>query len=218
MKKNKDILIDSILFKNINEEQINEILKLGTFNIKEYQKDEYIYYKEDTVKKFGILLSGKASIIKEDYWGNKNIVTNINKGDLFAEIFSILDDEPLNVSVVSTENSSILFININNILNSKQNTEAINIFTKNILKIISKKTLMLNKKIEYLSKRNLRDKILSFLSDQAQLNGVKSFHIPLDRQQMADFLAVDRSALSRELSNLKKEGLIKYNKNHFTLI
>ena len=218
MKKNTDVLTDSILFKNINEEQIIEILKLGTFNIKEYEKDEYIYYKEDTVKKFGILLSGKASIIKEDYWGNKNIVTNINKGDLFAEIFSILNDEPLNVSVVSTENSSILFININNILNSKQNTEAINIFTKNILKIISKKTLMLNKKIEYLSKRNLRDKILSFLSDQAQLNGDKSFHIPFDRQQMADFLAVDRSALSRELSNLKKEGLIKYNKNHFTLI
>ncbi|WP_294464987.1 Crp/Fnr family transcriptional regulator [uncultured Anaerofustis sp.] len=217
MKKYINVLTGSILFKNIKEEQINEILKLGDFNIKEYDKNEYIYHKEDTVKKFGILLSGKASIIKEDYWGNKNIVANINKGDLFAEIFSILYEEPLNVSVVSTENSRILFINISNILNSNKSSEAINIFTKNILRIISKKTLILNKKIEYLSKRNLRDKILSFLSDQAQLNGNKSFYIPFDRQQMADFLATDRSALSRELSNIQKEGLIEYNKNHFIL-
>ena len=209
MKKYINVLTGSILFKNIKEEQINEILKLGDFNIKEYDKNEYIYHKEDTVKKFGILLSGKASIIKEDYWGNK--------GDLFAEIFSILYEEPLNVSVVSTENSRILFINISNILNSNKSSEAINIFTKNILRIISKKTLILNKKIEYLSKRNLRDKILSFLSDQAQLNGNKSFYIPFDRQQMADFLATDRSALSRELSNIQKEGLIEYNKNHFIL-
>ena len=217
MKKYLNFLTSLSLFKNINEEETAKISKLGDFNINEYEKDEYIYHRGDTVKKMGIILSGEILILKEDYWGNQNIVANLTKGNLFAEIFSIIKNETLNVSVVPNTKAKILFININKILNEKKQTKETIIFTQNLLRIISRKTLMLNKKIEYLSKRNIKEKILSFLSDQSQLKGSKSFYISFNRQQMADFLAVDRSALSRELAKIQKEGLIEYNKNHFIL-
>lgn len=200
------------LFDNIQEKEINEIIDQSY--IKSYQKNEYILKAGDFTSNTGIILKGEISVISEDFWGNKNIISTLSKGNIFAEIFSLKNNIPLNVSVVSNEDSTILFINVNEIINKTRNF----IFIKNLMNIISTKTLMLNRKNELLSKRTIREKVMTFLSQQAISANNNSFKIPFSREEMADFLAVDRSALSRELSKMKKEGIIAYNKNNFTLI
>lgn len=200
------------LFDNIQEKEINEIINQSY--IKSYQKDEFILKAGDFIFNTGIILKGEISVISEDFWGNKNIISTLSEGNIFAEIFSLKNNIPLNVSVVSNEDSTILFINVNEIINKTRNF----IFIKNLMNIISTKTLMLNRKNELLSKRTIREKVMTFLSQQAISANNNSFKIPFSREEMADFLAVDRSALSRELSKMKKEGIIAYNKNNFTLI
>lgn len=200
------------LFDNIQEKEINEIINQSY--IKSYQKDEFILKAGDFIFNTGIILKGEISVISEDFWGNKNIISTLSEGNIFAEIFSLKNNIPLNVSVVSNEDSTILFINVNEIINKTRNF----IFIKNLMNIISTKTLMLNRKNELLSKRTIREKVMTFLSQQAISANNNSFKIPFSREEMADFLAVDRSALSRELSKMKKEGIITYNKNNFTLI
>ena len=200
------------LFDNIQEKEINEIINQSY--IKSYQKDEFILKAGDFIFNTGIILKGEISIISEDFWGNKNIISTLSEGNIFAEIFSLKNNIPLNVSVISNEDSTILFINVNEIINKTRNF----IFIKNLMNIISTKTLMLNRKNELLSKRTIREKVMTFLSQQAISANNNSFKIPFSREEMANFLAVDRSALSRELSKMKKEGIITYNKNNFTLI
>lgn len=200
------------LFNNVKEKEINEIIDQSY--IKSYQKDEYILKAGDFIFNTGIILKGEISVISEDFWGNKNIISTLSEGNVFAEIFSLKNNIPLNVSVVSNEDSTILFINVNEIINKTRNF----VFIKNLMNIISTKTLMLNRKNELLSKRTIREKVMTFLSQQAISANNNSFKIPFSREEMADFLAVDRSALSRELSKMKKEGIIAYNKNNFTLI
>ncbi|MGO5359423.1 Crp/Fnr family transcriptional regulator [Anaerofustis sp. LCP19S3_F7] len=200
------------LFNNVQEKEINEIIDQSY--IKSYQKNEYILKAGDFIFNTGIILKGEISIISEDFWGNKNIISTLSEGNIFAEIFSLKNNIPLNVSVVSNEDSTILFINVNEIINKTRNF----VFIKNLMNIISTKTLMLNRKNELLSKRTIREKVMTFLSQQAISANNNSFKIPFSREEMANFLAVDRSALSRELSKMKEEGIITYNKNNFTLI
>ncbi|MGN8914350.1 Crp/Fnr family transcriptional regulator [Anaerofustis butyriciformans] len=200
------------LFNNVQEKEINEIIDQSY--IKSYQKNEYILKAGDFIFNTGIILKGEISVISEDFWGNKNIISTLSEGNIFAEIFSLKNNIPLNVSVVSNEDSTILFINVNEIINKTRNF----VFIKNLMNIISTKTLMLNRKNELLSKRTIREKVMTFLSQQAISANNNSFKIPFSREEMANFLAVDRSALSRELSKMKEEGIITYNKNNFTLI
>lgn len=200
------------LFNNLKENEINEILNKSYKKI--YSKDEYILKTGDFTSNAGIILKGSLSIISEDFWGNKNIISTLSTGNIFAEIFSFKNNIPLNVSVISNEETKILFLNINSIINETKNF----VFIKNLMDIITTKTLMLNRKNELLSKRTIREKVMTFLSQQAINTNNNSFKIPFSREEMADFLAVDRSALSRELSKMKREGIINYNKNQFTLI
>jgi len=216
MKKNLKILKNSPLFKNLRENEIMEILTICGSYTKLYKKENYIYHKGDNINHIGIILNGKANIVKEDYWGNRNIVATLKQHSLFAEIFIFLKNEPLNISVVASTDAKVLFIDISKLIENSK-THFINTFIENLIIIISKKTLILNRKIEHLSKRTIKEKVMSFLSEQSEINNSKTFKIPFSRQEMADYLAVDRSALSRELSNIKNEGLIEYNKNNFTL-
>ncbi len=212
MKISYNNLKNVSLFNNLKENEINEILN-KSYN-KTYNKDEYIFKTGDFTSNTGIILNGSVSIISEDFWGNKNIISTLSTGNIFAEIFSFRNNVPLNVSVISNEETKILFLNINSIINETKNF----VFIKNLMDIITKKTLMLNRKNELLSKRTIREKVMTFLSQQALNKNNNSFKIPFSREEMADFLAVDRSALSRELSKMKSEGIINYNKNQFTLI
>lgn len=204
MTKYLDIILSSKLFKNIKSlENIN-------YSILKYKKGEHIFNTGDIIKNIYMVLDGSVHIYRMDYWGNRSIITAVSKGDIFAEVFASTENTPSSVSSMAAEESIIAAFNINPILSNSQ-------IAHNLLYEISKKNIVLSEKVHYLSQRNIRNKLLSYFSSQAQKIGSNSFKIPFDRQELADFLSVDRSALSRELSNLKKEGVLDFNKNNIVL-
>lgn len=219
MKKYLNSLTNLPLFHNINEDQIPDILRLANSNIKNYQKDEYIWMLGKGSDYIGIILSGVALIVKEDFEGNRTIMSKIYEGDIFGETFAFANIKNIPVSVLSTTNCEILTINYSTLINGPLfECGTHNQLIKNMLFIISNKNIRLNRKIEHISKRNTRDKLMSYLSEQSQLHRSNKFSIRFNRQELADYLCVDRSAMSKELCKLRDDGIIKFNKNNFEII
>ena len=167
----------------------------------------------------GIVLSGKVHIVREDYYGNRNIVAIVSTGEMFGEVFACAGTDLMPVSVFAEEISEIMFIDLRSITTTcGQGCEFHGVIIRNLLRIVSEKNLILNRKIDFLSKRSTREKLLSYLSAQAKRTGSAEFSIPFNRQELADFLCVDRSAMSAELSKMSRDGLIRYEKSRFRLL
>ena len=218
MQNYLDILQKSALFADVDKRDIEKMLGCLLANIKTYNKNEYIVKASHTLLDVGIVLEGRINIIKEDYWGNRSILTTLKTGELFGEAFACAKTQYNIFSVVAAEKSKIMFINYEKITSPCQ--FACNFHTKiikNMLKLMAQKNIMLTTKIEHLTQKTTRDKILSYLSTEAIKQNSHNFTIPFNRQELADFLSVDRSAMSAELSRMHKDGLIDYNKNKFTL-
>lgn len=206
------------LFKEVSGEEIMTMLKcLGAVK-KTYKKNQYVLHGAIQDEKMGIVVEGSVHVVKEDYWGNRTILSKAGPGELFGESFPWSDSQPLPVSVVATEPSEIIFINYNRLTTTCTNacpyhTKLIN----NMLHILVERNIQLSQKIDLLVQRSTREKLLSYLSAQAMLLNGNSFYIPFNRQELADYLAVERSAMSKELSRMKEEGLLDYKKNWFRL-
>lgn len=169
------------------------------------------------IEDIGVVLSGKIHMISEDFWGNQNIIAEFTENALFGEAHSI-SRKPMFFSLVSVMPSSLLFLNTEKILDIREHRRnEVQKLYHNLMTIIIRKKLNYMKKADILSRRNLREKISSFLSEEYKKKGNSSFTVPYNRQQMADYLSVDRSALSKELSKMKKEGILDYNHNWFML-
>ena len=185
----------------------------------EYKKDNYIYMSGSTMSEIGIVLSGSVIIIKEDYWGNRTIISRMSASDMFAESFAFTAGEKLSISVVAAENAEILFIDCKNIINIETSPFGFHtILINNMVRILAGKNVMLMQKIDHLSCRSTRDKLLSYLSAQALEQKCKAFTIPYNRQELADYLCIDRSAMSSELGKLRDEGILTFHKNSFELL
>lgn len=166
-----------------------------------------------------MVLDGAVHIIQEDYWGNRNILSQIPAGFFFGEAFACLPESLATVDVVAASDAVIMQVYVGNILHAGQVlTPDQARFTGNLLGLMAEKNRLLTEKMRYLTQRSTRQKIMLYLSDMARQKGKATFVLPFNRQQMADFLSVDRSALSAELSKMKKEGLIDYHKDKFTLL
>lgn len=216
--KNINLLKSIPLFKGLDENQINSLLPCLNVKHKSYKKDEYIFHAGDPVNDIGIVLSGKIHIIKEDYLGNRHILTTLSEKDMFAEVFVCAGIKNIPVTVYALNDSRILFIDYRKILTScPDGCIPHSLITENMLWVISNKNLLLNLKIEFLSKRSIREKLLAYLNHQAENASSGTFSIPLSRQELADYLCVDRSALSYELGKLRNEGYLTFKKNHFNL-
>lgn len=219
MKKILKIICETTLFKNIKEEDAEKLLNCLKASYKSFSKNDIIFLAGETAFETGIIIEGSVQIVYEDIFGNRNILGILKQGDLFGEAFSLSETEKIPVSAVSAQNSKILFINSQKILKSCSDCcEFHHILIENTIRILALKNVMLNNKIRYLSMRSTREKLLSYLSDMAVISESKVFYIPFDRQQLADFLCVDRSAMSYQLSILKKEGILDYKKNKFKLL
>lgn len=219
MKKYYPIIEKVSLFKGLTKEDFESLENHMVTKVKKYAKSEFIFRAGELVSQVGIVLSGRTQIIKEDIWGNRTIVANMTVGDIFAEAFSCSKVERLTVSVLAGESTEVLFIDYNRILSTHSISESCKeklIF--NMIQVLANKNVMLTQKIEILSSRTTREKILNFLSNLAAKNQSYSFEIPFNRQELADFLCVDRSALSNELSKLQQEGILTFHKNRFTLL
>ena len=212
------VLRTSGIFSGISEEETEKMLHCLEVRPETFQKDEYILRAGDRVEAFGVVITGKVMIIQEDFWGNRNILAAVGAGHCFAETFACSPGAVLNVSVMAQTNVQVLFLNVKRILTTCPSTCSHHSrMIRNLLSELAEKNLRLNEKITHLGQRSRRAKILSYLSAEAQRHGRAEFDIAFSRQQLADYLSVDRSGLSMELSRMQEEGLLEYRKNHFVL-
>ncbi|MEA4973053.1 MAG: Crp/Fnr family transcriptional regulator [Candidatus Metalachnospira sp.] len=219
MKSISEILTRSPLFKGIAENSIEPMLNCLRAREKNYSKNEYIFHAGASTAEIGIVLTGMVQIIKEDVWGNNTILAQLTEGMLFGEAFVIGNTDKIPVSVYSLQASRILFLDKEKTVTPcKAACEFHYNVSHNMLEILAQKNIFLTERMEHLSKRTLRDKVLSYLSDAAQKAGSREFTIPFDRQGLADYLAADRSALSAVLGKLKDEEILDFKKNKFYLI
>ena len=218
MKKYLKLLSKSEIFQGINENEILQMLNCLSGKIRKYKKGEYIFTVGDKVSSVALILEGSVHIQKEDYWGNLSILNKMSEGDTFGEAYSLLSSNKAENNAGAVRHSLLLYRYLKKILTvcsslcSFHNQLIINTYT-----VISAKNVSLTQKIGYLSQRTTREKLFSYLSDQSIKAKSASFTIPFNRQQLADFLAVDRSAMCSELSKMQKDGIISYYKNNFIL-
>ena len=212
------VLRTSGIFSGISEEETEKMLHCLEVRPETFQKDEYILRAGDLVEAFGVVITGKVMIIQEDFWGNRNILAAVGEGQCFAETFACSPGAVLNVSVMAQTNVQVLFLSVKRILTTCPSTCSHHSrMIRNLLSEVAEKNLRLNEKITHLGQRSRRAKILSYLSAEAQRHGSAEFDIAFSRQQLADYLSVDRSGLSMELSRMQEEGLLEYRKKHFVL-
>jgi len=208
------------LFADIAEDQLAQLLVCLSAKRQTYQKDAFIFRVQEPAVHVGIVLSGGANVIQEDFWGSRAILTHAAPGELFGEAFACAGEgaKRLPVSVIAAEASEILLVDYRKIVTVCSSACGFHArLISNMLQILAEKNIMLTRKMEYLSKRSLRAKLLAYLSSQAVRAGKNTVEIPFDRQELADYLGAERSALSRELGSMKRDGLLDYKKNKFTL-
>lgn len=214
----QEILLNSPLFSDIGADELSAILTCISAFVKNYDKDEVIFLAGDSVHHVGVVMHGSVQIIKEDMLGNRNIVAHIEEAGVFGEevVCAGMAESP--VTAISVEPSEIMFLNFSRVLTFCD--KACNFHAhliENLLKILARNNLAINKKLDFISMRTIRERLTQYLLYQYQEQEKNPVVLPLNRNQLADYLCVDRSAMSRELSKMKAEGLISYKKYEFTL-
>ncbi len=207
------------LFQNIRQEDLPPMLSCLGARVTTVKKNQLIMREGEPARSVGIVLSGGAQIIKEDYYGNRSIVARIEPGELFGESFACAGVDALPVSVEATADSQIMLINCHRITVSCTNACGFHSrLIYNLLQVVATKNLIFNQKIEITSKRTTREKLMTYLLSQAKTHNSSSFTIPYDRQSLADYLGVERSAMSAEIGKLRKEGILECDKSRFKLL
>ena len=218
MKNYLNVLTKSPLFSGITENEIESMLSCLSAITKLYNKNQFVFRLGESISSVGMVLSGSVHILKEDFWGNRSILSEVGPGQLFGETYACVQTESLGVSVVAAEPTEVLFMDIRKIMGTCSSAcEFHTRLIRNLISALAGKNLMLTGKMEHMAQRTTREKILSYLSSESQKNASSSFEIPFNRQQLADYLAVDRSALSKELCRLRDEGVLAFQKNSFKL-
>ncbi len=220
MKKNTIQLYELPFFEGIRTEHLPSLLACLKGHEKSYKKGELIYLEEDEIKNVGIVLEGTVLMQKEDLWGNQTLLAYMNAGELFGETFAVRKEEKQSYGTFeAATDCRILFMSFHHILHTCQN--ACNFHQRvivNMMMLVTQKNVKLMEKIEITSKGSLRDKLLTYLSIQSQKQGSNQVQIGINRTQLADYLDSNRSAMTRELSLMKSEGIIDFDKNSFTIL
>lgn len=211
-------LSDTPLFRGTKPEEIESMLYCLNAKKRKYEKGSIILSVGDNINDVGLVLSGGVSIEIDDRWGNKTILDQIEPGRVFAETYASVPGETLMVNVVATTFTEILFLDMGKIVQNCSHACGHHVkVIRNLLTISSQKNLNLLRRSIHTSSKSIRGRLLSYLSFQEIRQGTHDFYISFNRQQLADYLNVDRSALSGELSKMQKEGLLTFEKNHFIL-
>lgn len=206
------------LFREINPADIPGLLSCVGAWKRSFQKGELLLHRGERSAQLGLVLSGTVHIIREDFWGNRSIVGLAGPGEIFAESYA-LAGEPLEVSVLAAQNGEVMFLDAGRIISGCQQVCSFHSqMSRNLLTLMAQKNLNLTTKIRHMARKTTREKLMSYLSAQALKAGMPEFDIPLNRQQLADFLAVERSAMSAALGKLRDEGALEFHKNHFRLL
>jgi CRP-like cAMP-binding protein len=213
------ILQNMPLFRGMTDKEISALLKSLDGRKQNYEKNEIILHAGSKPGVIGLVLSGSVTILSDDIWGNRTILSHVEKGGLFAEAYALLEDVPMLVDVMANEGCSILMLKTKGILSSAKSQNSWDYkFLRNLLLISSRKNLNLSGRSFHTSPKTIRERVMSYLNTLALQNDSTEFDIPFDRQQLADYLNLERSALSKELGRMQKEGLIVTKKSHFKLL
>lgn len=213
------VLTQSPLFNGASSKEIDAMLGcLGAVK-RSYAKDEYIYHRGDNIASMGLVLSGSVRLESGDPWGNVSVLGRVGQGRVFAETYAAVPDEPLMVDVVAMENTDVLFLNVARVMTTCSSACAHHqAIVRNMLTIFARKNLGLSQRVFMVAPKTIRGKLLAYLAFQASYQGSDEFDIPFNRQQLADYLGVDRSAMSAELSTMKSEGILDTKRSHFVLL
>ena len=218
MEKYLPILRISPFFKGLSDGEILSVLHCVNAATISKKRNSYIFRAGDSTEVMGLVVSGSVLVIQEDLWGHRNILSKCCAGDFFGEPYAASPGSVLNISVIADEDCEILYLNVQRLLVScPVACEHHQKLIRNLVCVLANKLLIFNDKITHVGKRTTREKLLSYLSAESVRQSSLSFDIPFNRQQLADYLCIDRAAMSAELSKLQKEGLIKTNRNHFEL-
>lgn len=208
----------SALFKSMTDDEIETCLTAMRASEKSCKKGTFILHAGDLTDRMGMVLSGSVTIENNDIWGNCTILSHVGTGQFFAETYALLREEVLLVDVKANEDCRILFLNIGNLLEDAPAFGWKEKLLKNLLVISSHKNLALSGRSFHTSPKSCRARLLSYLNSISLQKHTSEFDIPFDRQQLADYLNLERTNMSKELAKMQRDGLIKFRKNHFILI
>ena len=210
------VLRDSILFKGFEEEEAGRLLTLLNAREKKFKKGAVLFCAGDVTDKLCFVSNGSVTIESNDMWGNRTILNLVGKGQFFAESYALLPDVPMLVDVCANDDCSIIFLSMKSLSNLDDSIRAR--LLANLLTITTRKNLHLSSRSFHTAPRQVRGRIMAYLNTVSVQKHSREFDIPFDRQQLADYLNVERSVLSNELSKMQRDGLIRCRKNHFEII
>lgn len=219
MKEYIPVLKNCRLFAGLEEGEIVSMLSCLEARQRKYQKGEYVLCRGRHTDCVMVLAKGRLHIQRDDYWGSRSILSSLEAGDIFGEAYADPESGPMLNDVAAVEDSIVLFFNAQKLLGICPSACAFHSrVVQNLYFTVSEKNRLLLSKLSHMSRRSTREKLMSYLSEQAGRSGQASFSIPFNRQQLADYLSVDRSAMSAELGRMRDEGLLRFEKNKFTLL
>ncbi len=213
------LLKRSMIFNGMTDDEIDASLTSLYAKEKKYKKNDLVLRAGDTTDSLGLVISGNVTIESNDIWGNRTILSNVDAGQFFAETYALLENEPLLVDVRANEDCRILFFKVGSLKKLKSDMKPWSFkLVSNLLMISSHKNLHLSGRSFHTSPKTIRSRVMAYLNSVSLRMGCHEFDIPFDRQQLADYLNLERSALSKELGRMQKEGIIKTRKNHFVIL
>lgn len=219
MENHFSTLMHTLLFADIAPADLQKLLKCLCAHQKTYEKNSFIFSVGDATTEIGVVLSGSIQVTRENFWGDRFILSRFFPGELFGESFSCAGYSKMPVNVVAAEKAQILLMNYQKVFYTCSSSCAFHAqLIQNMVKILASKNLTLTQKIIHVTQRTTREKLLSYLSFQSLKAGNSSFTIPFNRQELADYLAVDRSAMSKELCKMRDEGFLSFDRSHFHLM
>ena len=219
MKDFLPLLQSTSLFMGMKTEDIEAMLGCLGATVVRIPKGEPVFLEGDNAGFVGVVLEGCVQVVRDDFYGNRSILAHAVKGELFAEAFACANVATMPVSGYAVKDSQIMLLSCQKMLTVCSSTCLFhNQLVKNLLKVVAQKNLNLNSKIQFMSQRTTKEKLMAYLLDQAKKTGSPEFTIPFDRQALADYLGVERSAMSAELSKLKKAGLLDFKGSQFHLL
>ena len=218
MKKYISILKRTRLFAGVGDSEIELLLSCLSARLCTYKKGEYVLRQGEHLSDIIVLVDGNLHIQKDDYWGNRSILGQISVGEMFGEAYVTPESGAVLNDVVALEDSVVVYFDVKKIITTCSSACRFHAtVVQNMFFAISEKNRKLVQKLGHMSKRSTREKLISYLSEEAKRKNSSSFTIPFNRQQLADFLSVDRSAMSNELCKMRDDGLLEFEKNHFRL-
>ncbi|MTQ95867.1 helix-turn-helix domain-containing protein [Pseudoflavonifractor sp. BIOML-A6] len=219
MRAYLSLLRATTLMQGLTDREIEDVLRCLSAVERPFGKGETLFRTGEPLRVMGLVLEGLVCLEKVDFWGNRSLLAQAGPGEIFGEVYACEPGRPLHIDVAAGEAGKVLLLDVERVLTTCTNACPFHArLIRNLLGVVARRAYSLSRKLEHISGRTTRAKLLSYLSEQAERTGSSRFSIPFSRQELADYLAVERSAMSAELGKLRREGILSFEKNCFELL